>query len=433
MAAVHLPEGCYTTVSVRAQTAPNVDGGITDYWGLDMLKWLGRTFVALLSAAVVTTIAFGWYTLRTADDNVVRDDVITAAPPQGTAQSTRDLPRTAQTILLVGLDSRTDTQGNPLPQEVLDAYNAGEATGVQNTDTMMLVHVPADPEKKAFALSLPRDSYVDIAGGFGRHKLNSAYAYGKNAEASRLSNQGTDEATVERESTTAGRRNLIATIQDLTGLTIDHYAEINFFGFSELTNAVGGVRVCLNEPVHDRYSGANFQAGEQTLQGIDALRFVRQRHGLPNGDLDRVRRQQAFMAGLANQLFSSGTLTSPSRISALVDALTRSVVLDKNWDLLSFASQAATLTGGDIEFSTIPTGTINLSTPSDGSAVEVDPVQVRAYIQGLLTGPPPSTQTQDTVPAGAPEPLVDSKVRVQKMAQETPDQPITAAGIPCVN
>jgi anionic cell wall polymer biosynthesis LytR-Cps2A-Psr (LCP) family protein len=96
---------------------------------------------------------------------------------------------------------------------------------------------------------------------------------------------------------------------------------------------------------------------------VDALRCVRQRHGLQNGDLDRVRRQQAFMAGLAHQLFSSGTLTSPSRISALVDALTKSVVLDRDWDLMSFATQVATMSGGDIEFSTIPTGRINLPTP----------------------------------------------------------------------
>jgi LCP family protein required for cell wall assembly len=403
-----------------------------------MLAWLGRTFVVLLSAAVVATIGFGWYTFRTADDEVVRDDVITASPP---AKSARDLPRTSQTILLVGLDSRTDAQGNPLPQEILDALNAGEATGVQNTDTMMVVHIPADPTKKAFAVSLPRDSYVDIAGGFGKHKLNSAYVRAKNAEATRLRNDGVDEATAESESTTAGRRNLITTIQDLTGLTIDHYAEINLFGFSEITTAVGGVPVCLNAPVHDKYSGANFPAGQQTLQGVDALRFVRQRHGLQNGDLDRVRRQQAFMAGLAHQLFSSGTLTSPSRISALVDALTKSVVLDKNWDLMSFATEVASLTGDDISFSTIPTGTIALPTPSDGSAVEVDPEQVRAYIQGLLNGPTPSTESPATpvTPGDTPDAprkrVDDGSVVVQKLAQEQTNQeaPITAAGIPCVN
>jgi LCP family protein required for cell wall assembly len=399
-----------------------------------MLAWLGRTLVALLSAAVVATIGFGWYTFRTAADNVVRDDVI-AAPKSDDPHTTRDLPRTAQTILLVGLDSRTDKQGNPLPRDVLDALNAGEADGVQNTDTMMVVHIPADPAKKAFALSLPRDSYVDIAGGFGTHKLNSAYVRGKNAEASRLRAEGADDATVARESTTAGRKNLIATIQDLTGLTIDHYAEVDLVGFGELTSAVGGVPVCLNEPVHDRYSGANFPAGEQVLQGVDALRFVRQRHGLQNGDLDRVRRQQAFLAGLANQLFSSGTLTSPSRISSLVDALTRSVVLDKGWDLMSFATQVATLTADDIQFSTIPTGTIDLSTPYDGSAVEVDPEQVRAYVQSLLTGPPPSTVTPNSGAPSTPDPgAADGSVTVQKLAQEQPDQQtITAAGIPCVN
>lgn len=403
-----------------------------------MLAWLGRAFIALLSAAVVLTMGFTWYTFRNADDNVVRDDVITASPKTDT-QSARDLPRTAQTILLVGLDSRTDAQGNPLPQDVLDALNAGEDTGVENTDTMMLVHIPADPEKKAFAVSLPRDSYVDIAGGFGRHKLNSAYVRGKNAEASRLRGEGLDEATVERESATAGRKNLIATIQDLTGLTIDHYAEINLVGFSEITKAVGGVPVCLNEPVHDSYSGANFPAGEQVLQGVDALRFVRQRHGLQNGDLDRVRRQQAFMAGLAHQLFSSGTLTSPTRINALVEALTKSVVLDKNWDLMSFATQVASLTGDDIQFSTIPTGTINLSTPYDGSAVEVDPDAVRAYIQGLLNGPAASTQSPSTPDQSTLDPAAAGKpdgrsITVQKLAQEQPvQQTITAAGIPCVN
>jgi LCP family protein required for cell wall assembly len=388
-----------------------------------VLALLGRTLVALVSAAVLATIGFGWHTYRTASDGVVRDDVITAAPLP--PASSRDLPRVEQTILLVGVDSRTDAQGDPLPQDVLDALNAGEANGEQNTDTMMLVHVPADPAKKAFAVSLPRDSYVDIAGDFGPHKLNSAYIRGKLAAASALREQGADEATIARESETAGRRTLIATVSALTGLTIDHYAEINLVGFSELTKAVGGVPVCLNQPVADSYSGARFRAGRQVLQGVDALRFVRQRHGLPNGDLDRVRRQQAFLAGLANQLFSSGTLTSPARINALVDALTRSVVLDRGWDLLAFATQVASMTGDDIRFSTIPTGSTDLRTPSDGSAVEVDPVRVRSYVQTLLTGPSPSTQTR---PAGADETVV-----VRKLAQDAPERPITAGDVPCVN
>lgn len=413
--------------------------------GRRALTLAGRLVVGLTSVAVLGTIGFGWLGYRGTVDNLVTDDVIVAPPdpPAGSSTPEPEPPREELTILLVGMDSRTDAHGDPLPQDVLDALRAGEANGEQNTDTMMVVHVPADPEKKAFAVSLPRDSYVDIAGGFGMHKLNSAYVRGKNAKASQLRASGADESTVERESTTAGRRNLIATVNALTGLRINHYAEINLFGFSEITKAVGGVPVCLNAPVDDDYSGARFPAGEQLLKGIDALKFVRQRHGLPDGDLDRVRRQQAFLAGLANKLFSAGTLTDPAKVSALIDALTRSVVLDKDWDLLGFARQVQDLTADKIEFSTIPTIRPDLATPYDGSAVEVDPAQVRAYVRGLLddptgrTVPPPS---KAPVERRAPEEGVvvrDGPDVVYGMASmrlgQDDGQPITAGGVPCVN
>jgi LCP family protein required for cell wall assembly len=385
-----------------------------------------KSLIALVSMAMLAITAGGWWTYRTATTNLATDDVIVPETPEtstsGSPTPVRKPPQDT-TILLVGLDSRTDAQGNPLPRNVLDALQAGNATGEQNTDTMMVIHVPADPTKKAFAISLPRDSYVDIAGGFGRHKLNSAYTRAKAAAASQSRNQGKDQTTVDKESTTAGRRNLIATINQLTGLHIDHYAEINLFGFSEITNAVGGVPVCLNNPVKDSYSGANFPAGQQTLQGIDALKFVRQRHGLTNGDLDRVRRQQAFLAGLANRMFSAGTLTDPGRISGLVNALTKAVVLDKGWDLMSFGQQLGDLTGDKIQFTTIPTGRINLATPSDGSAVEVNPNAVRSFVQDLLeppAAPPDADAAGKTV----------KQERVQKIANV---EPINAGAIPCVD
>jgi len=409
--------------------------------GRRALMWAGRSVAGLTSVAVLGAIGFGWFTYRNAVDNLVTDDVI-VADPDVPAESARELPRTELTILLVGLDSRTDARGNPLPRHVLDALRAGEASGEQNTDTMMVVHVPADPAKKAFAVSLPRDSYVDIAGGFGMHKLNSAYARAKNAKAGELRGSGADESTVERESTTAGRRNLIATVNALTGLRVDHYAEIGLFGFSEITKAVGGVPVCLNAPVDDDYSGARFPAGRQVLKGVDALKFVRQRHGLPGGDLDRVRRQQAFLAGLANQLFSAVTLTDPTRLTALVDALTRSVVLDKDWDLLGFTQQLQGMTGDRIEFSTIPTIRPDLATPYDGSAVEVDPDQVRAHIRALLDNPGRPTPP----PGKVPPPGGDRGVVIRKAPGSAPEvvyglttpanqdeQPMTAGGVPCVN
>ncbi|MFC5109333.1 LCP family protein [Kibdelosporangium philippinense] len=397
---------------------------------MKILSILTKGLVATVSLAVLAVTATGWWTYRTATTNLATDDVIvpdTPAPTTSGAPTPLRQPPQDTTILLVGLDSRTDAQGNPLSAEQRAELQAGNSTGEQNTDTMIVIHVPADPTKKAWGVSLPRDSYVNIAGGFGMHKLNSAYARGKNARASQLRGQGADQATVDRESTTAGRRNLIATINNLTGLHIDHYAEINLLGFSEITNAVGGVPVCLNNPVRDSYSGANFPAGQQTLQGVDALKFVRQRHQLPNGDLDRVRRQQAFLAGLANRMFSAGTLTDPSKITGLVEALTKAVVLDKNWDLLSFAQQLGELSAGNITFQTIPTGRINLSTPSDGSAVEVSPNQVRQFVQDLLEPPVQQQQPQQSNPDST---KTEKQQRVQKIASV---EPINAGAIPCVD
>jgi LCP family protein required for cell wall assembly len=396
---------------------------------MKVVSWAAKALVALVSVAVLAVTAYAWTTYRNATANLATDDVITpdtSSSAPGTPSPVRK-PATDTTILLVGIDSRTDTQGNPLSRAVLDTLQAGNADGEQNTDTMMVVHVPADPTKKAWAISLPRDSYVDIAGDFGKHKLNSAYARAKVASANQLRNQGKDPDTVQRESTTAGRKNLIATVSALTGLHIDHYAEINLYGFSEITNAVGGVPVCLNNPVHDSYSGANFAAGPQTLQGVDALKFVRQRHGLNGGDLDRVRRQQAFLAGLANRMFSAGTLADPTKVTNLVDALTKAVVLDKGWDLLSFAQQLNDLSGDRIEFQTIPTIRPNLVTPADGSAVEVNPSQVRSFVQGLLN-PAQTPDTNLTPDASGKKPVQDE--RVQKIANV---QPIDAGGIPCVD
>ncbi|TIH61232.1 LytR family transcriptional regulator, partial [Klebsiella pneumoniae] len=147
------------------------------------------------------------------------------------------------------------------------------------------------------------------------------------------------EVCLNKESTEAGRSALIDAVANLTGITVDHYAEVGLLGFVLLTNAVGGVEVCLNNDVDDDFSGAHFKKGKQTLDGADALSFVRQRHGLPRGDLDRIARQQAFMASLAHKVLSTGTLTNTSKISKLSEAVERSVVLDNDWDVMSFATQ----------------------------------------------------------------------------------------------
>ncbi|WP_307868385.1 LCP family protein [Umezawaea beigongshangensis] len=358
-------------------------------------SYAGRALVGVMSLLVFTGTAYGYFNLKSFQDNLATTDVIGANAGERPADGALD-------ILLVGMDSRTDSKGNQLPQNVLDELQAGgTADGGFNTDTMILMHIPNDGGK-AHAISFPRDSYVDIAGGYGTHKLNSAYGYAKDEKAAELTGGGeTDQAKVETASRQAGAKNLIETVQDLTGVTIDHYAEVNLVGFYEITKAVEGVDVCLINDVDDDFSGARFTAGQHTISGKDALAFVRQRHDLPMGDLDRVVRQQVFMAGLAKKILSTGVLTDQSKLTALISAVTKSIVLDKDWNILGFAGQMQGLTGGNIAFVTIPTGNPDLQTPEDGSAVEVDEDEVREFVKGLSAPPPGSSDPSGTPTTGS--------------------------------
>ncbi|MEQ0561920.1 LCP family protein [Amycolatopsis sp. NEAU-NG30] len=313
--------------------------------------------------------------------NVISDDAGGDKPADG-----------ARDILLVGLDSRTDAQGNPLPREVLDELRAGDSDGELNTDSLIFVHIPNDGSK-AVAISLPRDTYVDIPGGFGKHKINSAYARAMLQARKDLQKQGvTDPKELDVKANQAGAKELIQTVEKLTGSTIDNYAAVNLLGFSDITKAIGGVDVCLNNNVKDEYSGANFTKGQHTISGVEALEFVRQRHGLPRGDLDRVVRQQVFMAGMARKVLSAGTLTNPSKLNDLIEAIKKSVVLNQNWDIFGFAQQMKGLTGGQLEFRTIPVKNVEYKTPEDGVAIQVDPAEVKQFVQGLA-GPPPGQQS----------------------------------------
>ncbi len=339
-----------------------------------------RIVTAVASALVLLVTGYGWTAYRELGARLVTSDVLT-----------RDRPSDGVTdILLVGLDSRTDAAGNPLPRELLDALTAGPDQGTLNTDTLILVRIPDDATLPTTAVSIPRDSYVSVP-GFGTHKINSAYVRGSDAARARLVAQGVGGAALEQQSAQAGRRTLITTVEQLTGVSVDHYAEVNLAGFAEITQAVGGVPVCLNAPVRDSYSGANFRAGLQTLEGPAALAFVRQRHGLPRGDLDRVVRQQAFLASFAHEVRSAGTLADPAQLSDLVATVGRYVVIDPGWDPLAFAAQTPGLATGAITFRTIPTGRPNLPTPDDGVAVQIDPSAVRDFVGTLSEGTPVGT------------------------------------------
>lgn len=364
-----------------------------------VLAGAGRTGVALLAVAVLAGTGYVWAVSRTFAADLTTSSVLATRAGAPAAASTA--PRRSYTALLVGLDSRTDAQGEPLPADLLAEIHAGDDGGELHTDTIMLVRVPADPRSPVVTVSFPRDSYVPLADGSGRHKINSAYGRAYRAEQARLEAQGVTGAELDRRSREAGRANLVATVEAVSGATVDHYAEVNLAGFVELTGTLGGVTVCLNQPVDDHaYSGVDLPAGPQTVSGAAALAFVRQRHGLEGGDLDRITRQQAFLAGLAHQVLAAGTLADPGTVSALLGVVTRHVVVDSGWDLRQLVGQLGGLAGGDVLFRTIPSIRPDLWTPVDGVAVEIDDDQVRDFVHTVLFTDP---RADGTAP-GTPDP-----------------------------
>src|SRR6476659_931033 len=285
-------------------------------------------------------------------------------------------------ILLVGMDSRTDAHGNPLSQEELATLLAGDDAAT-NTDTIILVRIPNNG-KSATAISIPRDSYVE-APGVGKMKINGVYGSVKEEKRIKLVESGVSDAKAESQAAEAGREALIKPVANLTGVTVDHYAEIGLLGFALITDALGGVNVCLKEAVYEPLSGADFPAGWQKLDGPQALSFVRQRHDLPRGDLDRVTRQQAVMASLAHEVISSKTLSSPATLNRLQHAVQRSVVLSDGWDIMDFVEQLQKLAAGSVAFATIPIlEEAGWSDDGTQSVVRVDPSQVKEWVASLL-------------------------------------------------
>jgi LCP family protein required for cell wall assembly len=333
-----------------------------------------RTIAAAAAAVVVVGTGMAWGTVRQFESGINHIDA--AALGGGGEDGAID-------ILLVGNDSRTDAHGNPLSAEELATLRAGDDT-TTNTDTIILIRIPNNG-KSATAISIPRDSYVE-APGFGKTKINGVFgAVHLERMKELVENEGVDPAVAEPQATESGREALIETVAKLTGVTVDHYAEIGLLGFALITDALGGVDVCLKDSVYEPLSGADFPAGRQKLDGPQALSFVRQRHDLPRGDLDRVTRQQAVMAELAHQIISSKTLSSPSTLGRLQDAVQRSVVISKGWDIMDFIQQLQSLAGGNVAFATIPVlQEDGWSDDGTQSVVRVDPTQVKDFVSGLL-------------------------------------------------
>ncbi|MGZ6827603.1 MAG: LCP family protein, partial [Mycobacteriales bacterium] len=243
-------------------------------------------------------------------------------------------------ILLVGSDSRAGANG--------DGTQGSGATFVtgQRSDTVILVHLYGTSQK-ASLVSFPRDAYVDIPAYTNpvnghvtpehHEKLNSAFSLG-------------------------GPALLIATIEKLSNIRVDHFLQIDFSGFKGMVNKLGGVDVCLTQPAKDHYSGIDLSAGNHHISGDVALAFVRQRHGLARGDIDRIARQQQFIGSLVHKVLSAGTLLDPFKLNGFLDVATASLTADKGLsggDLKDLALRLRHFNSGGVIFQTVPIADLN--------------------------------------------------------------------------
>ena len=319
--------------------------------------WVGKIVVAVVSLLVLGLTGYGWSQYRLLDAGVHRSGAL--AGEVGSLNGDTN-------ILIMGLDSRLDENGNPLPAAIYDALHAGDANdGGQNANVLMLLHVPHDGGK-ATSISIPRDDYVDLPGcpyGRCKGKIKQAYGLAFAAAGERLTEQsgaGVDPAQKIQQQRDAGRRAEIDAVHHaLGGVPIHHFVEVTLVAFFQIAQVVQPITVCVNEDTQDDYSGANFHRGRQSINATQAVAFVRQRRDyvhpeLNFTDLDRERRQQAFIASLIWQLKQGGTLANPAKLQGILDVAKQDIATDSTLNLLSFASQASDLTGGNINFVTLP-------------------------------------------------------------------------------
>ncbi|MDT4891912.1 MAG: hypothetical protein QOE97_947, partial [Pseudonocardiales bacterium] len=321
----------------------------------------------MLSVLLLVTFGVYWWKYHAFSSGLNRLNIFGSS---ATTKTTHDIDGKDQNLLIVGNDDRSTATDAELQQ--LGTTRDG---GSLNTDTMMIVHVPADG-KKATLISLPRDSYVAIP-GFSSNKLNAAYPDGYSA--------ASGSASAKRA---AGARVLVQTIQNLTGLTIDHFVQVDLLGFYRISNAIGGVSVNMCNAVSDKNSGLNLHKGVNVVRGVSALAFVRQRYNFPdgNGDLDRVQRQRYFLTAAFRKLASAGTILNPIALQNLLNAVRSSMYMDSGLDPIALGRQMENLSANNIVGRTIPTegfGYANVGGQSL-SIVKVDPAHVKAFVNTLI-------------------------------------------------
>lgn len=250
---------------------------------------------------MVLVLTLGLVSVLWADSKLERIDALNNYPGRG-----GNTPGTV--TLLVGTDSR---EGLTSEQQAQLSTGSDSDVGGKRTDTMMLIYTPRG-SGETMLISLPRDLLVNIP-DYGENKLNAAYTFG-------------------------GPALLTQTLEQQTGMRIDHYAEIGFGGFAGIVDAVGGVDICIDEPIQDPLAGLDLSAGCQTLAGPQALGFVRTRHGFAEQDLQRVRNQRQFLGALMRKTMSPGNLLNPFTAIPLINSASAAVTVDSGDHVWTLAS-----------------------------------------------------------------------------------------------
>lgn len=265
------------------------------------------------------------------------------------------LPATTNTSagtnwLITGSDSRSG-----LSRAQIDSLHVGFDFGTLNSDSIMLLHIGSG---RPILVSIPRDSYVPIP-GHGDNKINAALGFG-------------------------GAPLLIQTVEQVTGLKIDHYMGIGFGGLVNVVNTVGGVRICLPAPLKDKNSGVNLKAGCQNVNGTQALSFVRDRHSFATEDLQRIQDQRAFLKSLMSKAMSPGVYLNPFTGLPFASTAASSISVDKGTNVYDLYQAAMALRNP--ETTTVPIAHANYLTANAGDAVQWNQSQATQLFNDLQQG-----------------------------------------------
>jgi LCP family protein required for cell wall assembly len=319
-----------------------------------------QVLIGLLALLVVIVAAGGFYawTLNNKLDNIERIP-LEQIKDRPDPDSGKDL-----NILLLGSD-KGDTDDPAYADTSLaeDARSDTWPVGKFRSDTLMVVHISGD-RKQVSVVSIPRDTLVTLydASGAATHKAKINAAFSE-----------------------YGPAGAIATVEHLTNLRMDHVAIIDWAGFKDLSTAVGGVPVHIPESFYDPKQKVQWTAGDHVLEGKEALQYVRTRHGLLRGDFDRIERQQNFMRSLMKEVLDAGDLTKPLEFNDMLEAVTRNLTVDEDWENGEIRSLALSLRGTSadkVTFLTVPvSGTPTV--PVHGSIVELDMVSTRQLFTAM--------------------------------------------------